>query len=96
MIPGFKTSIKWVASRLAIDLPDLDDVRLKAIQEQVVTARATTLKEAIPIPIFTVGALEKMVCNVHEHTQGSSCGGSSAWCLPRSGSMMPSTFGHLN
>jgi hypothetical protein len=39
------TSVKWVASRLAIDLPDLDDQRLKAIQDQIVSARATTLKE---------------------------------------------------
>jgi hypothetical protein len=45
VVPAFKTSVKWVASRLAIDLPDLDDQRLKAIQDQIVSARATTLKE---------------------------------------------------
>ena len=62
VVPTFKTSVKWVCSRLAIDLPDLEDRRIKALQEQIVAARAKTLKEAIPIPISTVAALEAMVC----------------------------------
>ena len=33
VIPAFKTALKWVASRLAIDLPDLDDRRLRSLQE---------------------------------------------------------------
>eukprot|EP00435_Cladocopium_sp_Y103_P017511 s4422_g4.t1 len=66
VVPAFKTSVKWVASRLAIDLPDMDDQRLKAIQDQIVSARATTLKEAVPIPIAAVGALEALVINPKE------------------------------
>lgn len=66
VIPSFKTSIKWVVARLTIDLPDLEDQRIKAIQDQVVAARATTLKEAIPIPIWTVGALEGIVCDARD------------------------------
>lgn len=63
VIPAFKTSLKWVASRLAIGIPDLDDRRLRALQESVVVNRAKTLKEAIPVPIEAVGALECLVCS---------------------------------
>ena len=63
VIPAFKTSLKWVAARLAIDLPDLDDRRLRALQEAVIAKRAKALKEAVPIPITVVGLLEKFVCD---------------------------------
>ena len=69
VVPTFKTSIKWVCSRLAIDLPDLEDRRIKALQEQIVSARATTLKEAIPFPISTVAALEAMVCYERDNVE---------------------------
>ena len=46
VLPAFKTSLKWVAARLAIDLPDLDDRRLRALQESVIAKRAKTLKES--------------------------------------------------
>ena len=65
VIPALKTSLKWVAARLAIDLPDLDDRRLRALQESVITKRAKTLKEAIPFPIAVVASLEAFVCNDH-------------------------------
>ena len=63
VIPAFKTSLKWVAARLAIDLPELDDRRLRALQESVIAKRAKTLKEAVPIPIPIVGLLEIFVCD---------------------------------
>ena len=69
VVPTFKTSVKWVCSRLAIDLPELEDRRIKALQEQIVSARATTLKEAIPIPMSTVAALECMVCYERDAAQ---------------------------
>lgn len=61
VVPAFKTAVKWVRSRLSIDLPDLDDHRLVALQAKVTSERATTLKEAIPIPIGVVGAMEVLV-----------------------------------
>ena len=64
VLPAFKTSLKWVAARLAIDLPDLDDRRLRALQESVIAKRAKTLKEALPIPIEVVGLLEVFVCDI--------------------------------
>lgn len=67
VIPAFKISLKWVASRLAIDLPDLDDRRLRSIQESVVVNRAKTLKEAKPFPIDCIGSMEEFVCSdAHE------------------------------
>eukprot|EP00434_Breviolum_minutum_P002120 symbB.v1.2.001872.t1/scaffold79.1/size344139/3 len=62
VIPAFKISLKWVASRLAIDLPDLDDRRLRAIQESVVVNRAKALREAKPFPIESIGPMEEFVC----------------------------------
>ena len=66
VIPSFKTSLKWVAARLVMDLPNLDDRRLRALQEKVVADRAKTLKEAKPIPVDVVGALEGLVLNESE------------------------------
>lgn len=69
VIPAFKTSVKWVAARLALELPDLGDLRLKAIQDKVVADRAKTLKEAIAIPMQAVRALERFVCSEDGHMQ---------------------------
>lgn len=58
VLPSFRTAVRWVCSRLAIDPPDLDDKRWEALQSKVVAERARTLKEAVPIPIAAVKALE--------------------------------------
>ena len=63
VIPAFKISLKWVTSRLAIDLPDLDDRRLRSLQESVVTNRAKALKEAKPFPVEAIGSMELFVCS---------------------------------
>ena len=63
VIPALKISIKWVASRLVMDLPDLEDMRLGALQQKVIAARAKTLKEAVAIPLGVVGAMELIVVN---------------------------------
>lgn len=61
VLPSVRMSIRWVTSRLDIDCPDLEDSRLMALVQKVVTDRAKTLKEAIPIPIEVVCALERLV-----------------------------------
>lgn len=61
VIPAFRSSLKWVAARLALELPDLQDMRLKALQDKVISMRAKTLKEACPVPMLTVRALERFV-----------------------------------
>ena len=66
VIPAFKTAVKWVTARLAIDCPDLEDKQLLAIQQEVITNRAKTLKEAVPIPVEVVRCLEKLVLSSRE------------------------------
>ncbi len=69
VIPAFWSALKWVAARLALELPDLQDMRLKALQDRVISNRAKMLKEAIPVPL-AVRALEKYALTEGESTQG--------------------------
>ena len=69
VIPAFKTAVKWVAARLALELPDMGDLRLKALQDKVIADRAKMLKEAVAIPMQAVRALEKLVCSTSEPDQ---------------------------
>eukprot|EP00435_Cladocopium_sp_Y103_P006567 s2945_g2.t1 len=55
VLPSFRTSVKWVTSKLAIDCPDMAHPALLAVQDEIIKKRATTLKEAVPIPIEAVG-----------------------------------------
>ena len=66
VIPAFRSSLKWVAARLALQLPDLQDMRLKALQDKVISNRAKTLKEARPVPMIAVRALERYVVSEGE------------------------------
>ena len=61
VIPALRTAVKWVTSRLAVNCPDLEDAQLVALQKDVIVKRATTLKEASPIPIEVVRCLERLV-----------------------------------
>ena len=69
VIPALRSSLKWVAARLALDLPDLQDMRLKALQDKVISSRAKMLKEAVPVPMLAVRALESYVLCEGEPTQ---------------------------
>lgn len=66
VLPSFRMSIKWVTSKLAIDCPDLSHPALLAVQSDIIQKRATTLKEAQPIPIVAVGSLEQFVTNLQQ------------------------------
>ena len=63
VLPNFRAGVKWVCQRLAIDPPPFEDARFVALQNQVIAARAKTLKEAVPIPIDVVKELETFVIN---------------------------------
>ena len=79
VIPAFKISFKWVASRLAIDLPDLDDRRLRSIQESwwsIVRrhcGKPNHFRSSLSDPWKSLCAQISM-----RMKPGSSCGGSSA------------------
>ena len=70
VVPTFRTSVKWITSKLAIECPDVDHPGLLALQNEIITKRATMLKEALPIPIAVVRALEIFV--VREDEPGAS------------------------
>lgn len=54
-----------MTSRLAFDCPNLDDPQLIALQKDIVQKRATTLREAVtvPIPVEVIRCLELFVCS---------------------------------
>jgi hypothetical protein len=66
VLPSFRTSVKWVTSKLAIDCPDLAHPALLAVQADITQKRATTLKEAVPFPIELVSCLELYVTDSFE------------------------------
>ena len=66
VVPSLRTAIRWVTSKLAIDCPDLAHAALLAVQAEIVQKRATTLKEANPIPIEVIGCMEKFVVDEEE------------------------------
>jgi hypothetical protein len=48
VLPSFRTSVRWITSKLAIECPDLARPALLAVQAEVTQMRAPTLKEAVP------------------------------------------------
>ena len=66
VIPSLRSALKWVGSRLAIKLPDLQDKRLLALETDVFQKRAKMIKEAIAMPFKVVQAMEKFVCSGKE------------------------------
>ncbi|CAE7560898.1 unnamed protein product, partial [Symbiodinium pilosum] len=66
VIPSLRSALKWVGSRLAIKLPDLQDKRLLALETDVFQKRAKMIKEAVAMPFEVVQAMEKFVCSGKE------------------------------
>ena len=66
VVPTFRTSVKWITAKLAIDCPDVDHPGLLAIQADIINKRARTLKEAVPIPTQVVRCFELLVVDTNE------------------------------
>ena len=58
VLPSLRAAVKWICSRLAIDAPDFEDPRFLALQKEIITERAKTLREAVPFPTALVGELK--------------------------------------
>ena len=58
VIPALTYAARWVCKRLAMDPPDVKAPRVAALIEKVYTDRGKELKEAPPVPILAVSALE--------------------------------------
>ena len=58
---SLRAALYWIGSRLLIDMPDLSDARMLAVEKEIILARAKELKEAHPIPLLIVKFLELFV-----------------------------------
>jgi len=61
VIPSVRAAVSWVGRRLRIDLPQLADAQILALEDRCIQERAKELKEAVPIPLVLVGLLELFV-----------------------------------
>ena len=66
VIPTFRTSVRWITNKLAIECPAVDHPALLALQADVITRRAKALKEAVPIPTPVIACMEKLVADQSE------------------------------
>ena len=66
VVPSFRTAVRWVTSKLAIDCPDLSHPGLLAVQQDLISKRSQTRKEAVPIPCEVVGCMELFVVDSNE------------------------------
>ncbi|OLQ04162.1 hypothetical protein AK812_SmicGene12771 [Symbiodinium microadriaticum] len=60
VIPSLRMALRWVSFRTNIAVPSIDTAPLKALEKEVFTQRGKPLKEADPILIELVMAMEKV------------------------------------
>ena len=61
VLPSFKYAVGWICKRLVMECPDMSDGRLKALMDKVHEEKGKELKEAIPVPVKLVVALEVLL-----------------------------------
>ena len=63
ILPAFKYAVGWICKRIAMKAPllDLGDPQLKAVIDEVHLERGKELKEANPLPLNLVAAMERYV-----------------------------------
>ena len=61
VLPGLRQAIRWICKRLAMTPPDTGDPAMEAIVAKVYEERGKELKEAVPVPLKAVAALEYLV-----------------------------------
>ena len=62
VIPSVRGAVKWICKRVGMQGPDLLDARIMALQKRVYSDRGKETREAVPIPLALVAALERFVC----------------------------------
>ena len=60
VIPSVRAALSWLGKRIQMDVPPMDTAEVRALELQVIELRAKETKEAIPVPIDLVLALEKL------------------------------------
>ena len=61
VIPSVRGAIKWICKRIGMQAPDLADARIMALQKRVYGERGKETREAVPIPLALVAALERLI-----------------------------------
>ena len=61
VLPAFKYAVGWICKRLVMSCPDMSDGRLKALADKVHEEKGKELKEAVPVPVKLVVALEVLL-----------------------------------
>ena len=62
VIPSVRGAVKWICKRIGMQAPDLLDARIIALQKRVYGKRGKETREAVPISLVLVAALERFVC----------------------------------
>ena len=52
-------SVAWICKKIGMDRPDTSDELVLAIRDQATEERGAELKEAVPLPMSTLAALER-------------------------------------
>ena len=61
VITSVRAAIAWMCSKIRMNAPDLKDDKLKAIEMRTIEIRGKEVREAVPIPLRLVGALELLM-----------------------------------
>ena len=69
VIPSVRGAVKWICKRIGMQAPDLGDARIMALQKRVYSERGKETREAVPIPLALVAALERFVCSRFRSSQ---------------------------
>ena len=72
ILPAFKYAVGWICKKLVMKTPMLDmaDPQLKAVIDQVHLDRGKELKEAVPVPIKLVAAMELYLVTLIKEKKG--------------------------
>ena len=58
VIPSVRACITWMGSRLKMNVPDMADPQVVALETGIIEIRGKELKEAVPVPLLLVGLCE--------------------------------------
>ena len=61
VLPALRQAVRWICKRLVMTPPDTGDPAMEAIVAKVYEERGKELREAVPVPLKAVAALEYLV-----------------------------------
>jgi hypothetical protein len=64
VVPAFRATVTWIGTRLSMQVPDMANPQVLALEKQIIEERAKETREAIPIPVELLGFLEHYLFDV--------------------------------